>query len=212
MQWAAFLAGLATLALAVSCTGFFPPEQLSSISIVPSSPTVPLGSTLQLAAFGTNTDGSSAGNITGKVSWSSSSGAISVSSAGVLTGNDLSATAATITAQSLSQAVSATASATVCVEGGTNFTINFNPSNSIVQNATLTLTATATVSGITGPVDVTSGVQWSSSSSGVSITNGSDPVSVDTSGVTTVPVTVTIFGAYTCNGVTNNFQANLTVT
>ena len=62
-------AALGLLALAASCKGFFPPEQLSSITISPSSPNVPLGATTQLQAFGTNTDGSSAGNISGQVTW-----------------------------------------------------------------------------------------------------------------------------------------------
>src|SRR5271169_1247010 len=87
-------AALAMLALAVSCRGFFPPEQLASMSITPSSANVPLGGTLQLTAYGTNTDTTPAGNITGKVSWSSSSGAVGVTAAGVLSGNDLSSTPA----------------------------------------------------------------------------------------------------------------------
>ena len=200
-------AALATLALAVSCRGFFPAEQLASITISPSTANVPLGGTLQLTAYGTNTDSSSAGNITGSVSWSSSSGAVSVSASGVLTGNDLSSTAATITAES--QGVSATSSATVCVENGTNFTITLDPTTTTVGGAP-TAYAYADVSGITGPVDISSGVTWSTSNSQVEITAG-DPATIDTSGVTTTPLTVTIFATYTCNGVNDNFQTNLTI-
>ena len=200
-------AALIALALAVSCRGFFPAEQLASITISPSSANVPLGGTTQLTAYGTNTDSTSAGNITGSVSWSSSSGIVSVSSSGVLTGNDLSSTAATITAES--QGVSATASATVCVENGTNFSITFDPTSATVGGSE-TAYAYADVSGISGKVDISSGVTWSSNNSQITITAG-DPATIDTSSVTNAPTTATIFATYTCNGVNYNFQANLSI-
>jgi len=65
------------------------------------------------------------------------------------------------------------------------------------------------VSGVSGPVDISSGVQWSTSSTTVTITNG-DPAQIDTSSAT-APLTVTIFAVYTCNGVNNSFQTNLTI-
>jgi len=199
-------AALATLALAISCRGFFPPEQLASISITPSTANVPLGGTLQLTAFGTNTDTTPAGNITGKVSWSSNSGAVGVSGAGVLAGNDLSSTPATITAEY--QGVSATSTATVCVENGTNFKLTFSPTTATI-GASETVTATADVTGVSGAVDISSGVTWSSSNNQVTITAG-DPATIDTNQLTSA-TTVTIFATYTCNGVNNNFQANLTI-
>jgi hypothetical protein len=212
LRLAGAFAALATLALAVSCTGFFPPEQIGTITITPATPTVPLGNTLQLSAYGTNTDTTSAGNITGKVTWTSDSGTVSVTSGGLLMGNDLSTTPATITATY--QAVTATASATVCVENGTNPTITFDPpSTTVTVEESVTMTVTMAVSGITtGPVDVTSGVQWSTNNTEVVITC-CDPASIDTSGLAglTTAVQVVIFGSYTCNGVPNNFQTTLTV-
>ena len=199
-------ATLMLLALTASCRGFFPAEQLASITISPSSPNVPLGGTTQLTAYGTNTDSTSAGNITGTVSWSSSSGAVGVSSSGVLTGNDLSSSAATITAES--QGISATASATVCVENGTNFKIDLSATTVSVGDSP-TAFAYTDVSGISGPVDISSGVTWSTSNSSVTVTNG-DPATIDTSGAT-APLTVTIFATYSCNGVNTNFQTNLTI-
>jgi hypothetical protein len=207
LRLAGAFAALAALALAVSCQGFFPPEQLASITIFPATPTVPLASTLQLSAYGTNEDNSSAGNITSKVLWSSSSGSIGITSGGLLSGNDLGSTA-TITASY--QAVTATASASVCVENGTNFTMTFLPSNNVESDDSVTIGVTADVSGISGPQDVTAGVTWSASNTAVTITAG-DPAEVDLSGITASGV-VTIFGTYTCNGVNTNFQANLTVT
>jgi len=208
LHLAGALAALATLALAVSCKGFFVPEQLASITISPSTPTVPLGGTTQLEAFGTNTDSSSAGNISSKVTWTSSGGGITVNSSGVLTGTDISTAAATITAED--QGITATASATVCVENGTNFTMTFSPSNTDDSDVPVTVVVMADVSGVSGPQDVTAGVTWSSNNPAVSITAG-DPASIDLTGVTTSG-TVTIMGTYTCNGVNTNFQANLTVT
>jgi hypothetical protein len=207
LRLAGAVAALAILALAASCRGFFVPEQLGSITITPSSPNVPLGGTTQLQAFGTNTDSTPAGNISGKVTWSSDSGAVGVSASGVLTGNDLATTPATITAEF--QGISATASATVCVQNGTNFKINLSQTTVSVGDSP-TATATAAVSGISGPVDISSGVQWSTSSTAVTITNG-DPATIDTTGVTTTPATVTIFAVYTCNGVNNSFQTNLSI-
>ena len=201
-------AALAALALAVSCRGFFPPEQLASITITPSTANVPLNGTTQLTAYGTNTDSSPAGNITGKVSWSSSSGAIGVSSAGVLSGNQFSTSPATIMAQY--QGVTAQATATVCVENGTNFTVTLSL-NPVQVNDSPTATATTDVSGITGAVDISAGVQWSTNNSEVTIAAG-DPATITTSGVTSPPVTVEIIATYTCNGVTTPpFFANLTV-
>jgi hypothetical protein len=199
-------AALATLALAVSCRGFFVPEQLASMSITPTTANVPLGGTLQLVVYGTNTDTTSAGNISGKVSWSSSSGAVAVSNSGLLTGNDLSSAPATITAEY--EGVSATSTATVCVENGTNFLLTFFPTTATIDDPE-TVTATADVSGVSGPVDISSGVTWSSSNTSVIITTG-DPASIDTSELTS-PATVTIFATYSCNGVNTNFQANLTI-
>jgi hypothetical protein len=209
LRLAGAFAALAALALAVSCTGFFPPEQIGTLTISPTSPTVPLGGTTQLTAFGTNTDGSSAGNVTGKVTWSSNSGTVSVSpSGGLLTGNDISTTPATITATF--QAVTATASATVCVEGGTNPKIVFSQ-NPITEGALEDITATMTVGGVAG-TDVSSGVQWATNNTSLTITSG-DPATMDTStlGTITTAVSVVVSGTYTCNGVNTSFQSTLTI-
>jgi hypothetical protein len=204
------LTALIGLAFAISCKGFFPPEQLGSITISPSTANVPLGGTFQLEAFGTNTDSSPAGNITGNVTWSSSSGAVTVNTAGKLTGVDLTSSAVTITAED--QGVSATASANVCVENASNFTITLSDTT-VVANTSVTAFAYASVPGVTGQTDVSPGTTWSTSNSSVTITNG-DPATIDTSGLSseTSSTTVAILATYSCNGVNNNFQTNLTVT
>lgn len=201
-------AALAALALAVSCRGFFVPEQLASITVSPSTANVPLGGTVQLTAYGTNTDGTTAGNLTSGVTWSSSSGTVSVSNSGLLRGLDLSSSAATITAAA--QGVSGSATANVCVTNGTNYTITLSQT-SVTVGTTVTATATTVVSGITGPVDISSAVTWSTNNSSVTITNG-DPAEIDTSAVANAPITVAILGTYSCNGVNTNLSTNLTVT
>jgi trimeric autotransporter adhesin len=204
------LAALTTLALAISCRGFFTNPTVNSIVISPTNPTVPLGGTLQMHAFGTNDDGSSAGDITSKVLWSSDNASISVSTGGLLTGVALSATAANISA-SYQLASPQSTTANVCVEGGTNFQIL--PKNATVAQNTAFPGGgyTASIDISTGTLDVTTAAQWSVTPTGVTITGGVDPAEVDTSGVVTVPQTFVVTGSYTCNGVVTSISTNLTV-
>jgi hypothetical protein len=205
------LAVLAALALAVSCQGFFPPEQLASITVVPTTATVPLGGTFQLQAYGTNQDNSSAGNVSSKVTWvSSASGVISVSADGLLTGVSYSTSPVTITANY--QALAAeTSTASICVEGASNFVIT--PSNATASSSSATFpgpsggyqaTVSADVSGTVQTVDITAAVDWSTSDpSVVTIANGTDPATVSyPNGPVTADQTVTVTASYTCNGVT----------
>jgi len=198
---------LAALALAVSCRGFFVNPTVTALTITPSTPTVPLGGTTQLTAYATFNDGST-GNVTNKASWSSDSGIVTVSSGGLLTGKSLSSSTATITA--LDQTITQTATASVCVEGGSNFAIS--PKNASVAagaQVQYAASATAVINGVNTPgIDITPGVQWSSSDSSVTIVSGTDPAIATT---TTAASNVTITASYTCNGVTNTFTTGLTV-
>jgi trimeric autotransporter adhesin len=198
---------LAMLALAVSCKGFFVPEQLASITISPATANVPLGGTAQLEAFGTNTDSTAAGNITGSVTWTSDSGAITVSKGGLLTGNDLTSSAVTITAES--QGVSGTATANVCVTDGTNFQIVLS-ATTVTAGTNPTAIAQVNIPKVSGPVDISSGVTWSTNNASVTISNG-DPAQITTSTVTNPPVTVAIIATYACSGVSKTFQTNLNI-
>jgi len=198
---------LAALALAVSCRGFFVNPTVTALTITPSTPTVPLGGTTQLTAYATFNDGST-GNVTNKASWSSNSGIVTVSSGGLLTGQSLSNSTATITA--LDQTITQTATASVCVEGGSDFAI-LPKDASVTHGAQVqyTASATAVIKGVsTQGVDITPGVQWSSSDSSITIVSGTDPAIATT---TTAVSGVTITASYTCNGVTNTFTTGLTV-
>jgi hypothetical protein len=204
------LAALATLALAISCRGFFVNPTVNSIVISPTNPTVPLGGTLQMHAFGTNDDGSSAGDITSKVLWSSDNASISVSTGGLLTGVSISSTPANISA-AFQLASPQSTTANVCIEGGTNFQIL--PKNATVAQNTAFPGGgyTASIDVSTGTLDVTTAVQWSVTPTGVTITGGVDPAVVDTTGVLTVPQSFTVTGSYTCNGVITSISTGLTV-
>ena len=200
LQLAGALAALATLALAVSCRGFFPPEQLASMTISPSTPTVPLGGATQLSAFGTNTDGTSAGNITGKVTWTSSAATIAVTAGGLLKGNDLSATPATITA--LYQSVTATASATVVRRAVESIT---------APGGTTTYTCSASITGMPTR-DVSGSVTWSvnDTSGNITLSQGVSPATVTTTSAA-VPGTYTITATWTPNTTTYTSTAKLII-
>src|SRR5262249_30257396 len=109
------------------CRGFFVDPTLKAITVTPQTPSVSTGSNLQMTATGTYDDGSTK-KITGSVSWSSSNAAVfTVSSAGLITGNEpgrptVTATAATISG---STSVSVTVAKLVSIEiTPTNSSIN----------------------------------------------------------------------------------------
>jgi hypothetical protein len=106
------LAALATLALAVSCRGFFMNPTLTSIAISPTAPTVEETKTLQLQAFGTYDDGTRA-QVKSGVSWSSDTTNVATidPNTGILTG----VTTGTATITASAQALSSTATATVFI-------------------------------------------------------------------------------------------------
>ncbi len=204
---------LVAVAFGVSCRGFFPKPTISSFVISPSAPTVPLGSTLQMHAFGTDSNGNPTGDITNKITWSSkASGIISISTGGLLTGKTLSTSTVEIDGnyQALTQQ---STNATVCVENADPASFKIVPSTSTPpsnNSFTLTASADAPVGGVQTTVDITSSIVWTSGNSLVTITGGTDPVNA-TTGTATQNTSVLITAAYTCNGTTNTFTTNVTV-
>ncbi len=212
-------AALASLALAVSCRGFFTNPTVASFVVSPTNPTVPLGGTTQLHAYGTDSNGNPIGDITTKITWSSEEqGVVSVgTNTGLLAGEALSTSTVTIDAnyQALSQQ---SATASVCVDTVISGSFKLAPpagdigSNEIFpNNGGMTASVDATVDGQTQTLDVTAGVQWSSTSTDLTITNGVDPATVTLTPVlTNTPVTVT--ATYTCNTTTITQTVNYTLT
>jgi hypothetical protein len=110
---------LVALAAGVSCRGFFVKPTLTSITINPSSPSVQVGATATLSAYGVNSDGSG-GYLTSGVSWSSSdpttaaiTGNCATQTCGSTTLSGLQTGTTTITAGS--ESVTSTATATVYI-------------------------------------------------------------------------------------------------
>lgn len=144
------IAVLATLALAVSCRGFFVNPTLTAINIDPSTPEVELNNTLNLSVYGTYNDGTT-GLVTSGVSWSSgtpSVAAFTTPTSNVLQGVSLGTS--TITANA--QAVTATATATVYLGGITAMTVT-PTSASLTGTNSQPFTFVATANG--AQVDIT---------------------------------------------------------
>jgi len=136
------------------------PPALASIAISPPNPSVHPGTSLQLSALGTFTDGSTQ-NITGSVSWSSGNSAVaSVNSSGLVFAS--SAGTATITAAG-NGFMGAIITGTTTVHVPALLSIAVTPADpTIPQGATLQLHATGSYSdGST--LDLTNSVAWTSS-------------------------------------------------
>jgi len=215
LRLACALAALATLALAVSCSGFFVNPTVSTIAIDPPNPSVSIGLTQQLTAAGTDSNGNpltltGGTTCTGSVvCWSSATPAVAtISTGGTLTG--VSQGTSTITASS--GTASATTTATVTLPNVTNIVIGPNniTSFSLQENETATgddcLTALATAGGQT-KIDVTASVTWMTGATGtanlLTLENGVDPMCVQSADVTG---TTTVFAQYVSgtNIVTSN--------
>jgi hypothetical protein len=126
LRLAGAFAALATLALAVSCTGFFQNPILTTITVDPPTPSINQGATQQMTATATYQD-SSTSTLKGGTScsgntvcWSSSDTTIAtISTGGLLTG----VAQGTTTITAASGAIVGTTQATVDLTNVTNFQV-----------------------------------------------------------------------------------------
>jgi len=188
-------AALAALALALSCRGFFVNPTLSSLAIGPS--TVPLtpGSSYQMTATGTFSDGSQA-TVTSKCLWTSSDE--SVATVGVNSGYVTASTTATtvgttqISATDGTVTASTPATVTVC-PAVTNLTITANGVTTPVTvnpgTDTIQFAATADVSGTSTPV--TNLVTWNIADTSILSIDSTGEGTTTNSGTTSLSTTVT---------------------
>ena len=102
---------LIALAAGVNCGKFFQPNILESIAIQPSTLNLGIGATQQFTAFGTYEDGSRAQLTSGLVWTTSDTVDVPITAAGVVTGVNVTSTAATITGDA--QGLSGTATVSV---------------------------------------------------------------------------------------------------
>jgi uncharacterized protein YjdB len=218
LRLAGAFAALATLALAVSCKGFFVNPTVTSIVIDPPSPTVSVTNTRQLTAAGTDSNGNPL-TLTGGTSctgttvcWSSDTPSVAtVSTGGLLTG--VAVGTSTITAAS--GTASATTTATVTLDNVTSIVLGPNgitgfsiPENSFAMGNDC-LTATATAGG--QQIDITTSVTWQTGTAGIlTVQNGINPMCVQS---LTMAGPTTVFATYISgnNTITSN-SVTVTVT
>ena len=201
------LAALATLALAVSCRGFFVKPTLTSLAIGPVSPTIYTGNlnnTVQMFAVGTFNDGSS-GNTS--VSWtisgtSATNQAIAtISTGGLVTAQDTGTGTVTATSNVL-PSISGTQPITVAVACTSAPIISPTSGTLTLNQPTLSFTATCN-----GGQSITSSATWVSSNTviatvsagvvsaiGTSGDVGTFTITASSNGFTSSPVTITATG------------------
>ncbi len=159
-------AALATLALAVSCHGFFQNPTWTTITIQPPNPTVAIGFNQTLQAWGTDTDGQRSqikSNLVWSLADSSNGGTVAtLDQGGILTG----VAVGTVTVTASAEGISGTATATVAQEVAT---MTITPaSTSVTDNGSNVAQFTIT----SGSTDLTSLVTLTAELNGTAV--GSD--------------------------------------
>lgn len=164
LRLVAAFAALATLALLVSCTGFFVNPTWQSIAIQPPNPAVAVGFTITLSAWGTDTNGQRR-QITKDLVWSltnPSSGTVATldPNNGQLKG----VSAGTVTVNASSQGVTGTATATVA-QVVASMTIT-PPTNTVIDDGLSFAKFNVTSSG----TDISNLVTLTASQNGTNVT------------------------------------------
>jgi hypothetical protein len=213
---------LVALAFGVSCTGFFPKNSLTAVTIQPPSPQIEVGTPQTLEAWGTYANNTGTSQITSGVVWTSSDNTVLTinSSTGVATGQGTGGSA-TITASA--QGLSGTASATVYLGTVTSFTLctgtfgSTTCGNPLTWNAAAansTPTQTFVAQGTSGATtyDFTAASTWTvvttPSSGSISCTNGGASPETCTVDQSTTPGTYPVTVTY---GTTDSATLNIVV-
>ena len=203
------LAILLVLALAAGCRGFFVNPKLTSITVTPSTVTISKGQTNQMTATGNYDDGSTK-NLTGSVTWTSSStSCATISGTGLVTASASITTTCTTSITATSGTLTSTA--TVTVTPGALVSIALTVSNGLTAvtvqaGTTVTFKALGTYSGSSSQQDITTQVTWTISNTVVLPTINQGSGTVSTSATTGSSTTVTA----SLNGITSN-QVTITV-
>ncbi len=157
-----------------------PPASLISISITPPGSSVPKGSTIQLAATGTFSDGTT-GDVTNSATWASLGSAIaSVNSAGLVTGTASGTAMITATSGQIRGAE------TLTVLPPNMISLSMSPSSAVVaKGRTQQITVTAAFSDGTTQ-DVTASVAWTVSPATVAAISQTGLVSTLAQGSATI--------------------------
>jgi hypothetical protein len=221
LRLAGAFAALATLAVAVSCKGFFTNPTLTAIGITPATPTITdiaPNNTEQFSAVGTFNDGSSGST---PVTWSSDSPTTvaSISGSGLATAVGVGSASITATSTILP---TITASTTLMVVPGDVTLINLTPSTQSVSDTSTFNLLAEDQSGN----DISSSVVFTFEVKGTTtvetgLTEGTEtapgqgvPFTIDTLSPDPAPVTLTAFATLTVNNTTvtsNSVTVGITV-
>jgi hypothetical protein len=195
LRLAGALAALATLALAISCRGFFVNPTLTSISVSPASATIDTGTTnntVQMTALGKFDDGSTGH---ASVTWSiapTTSGDPTAANIDPSTGLVTSVTVGRMTVTATAtQASSITGTASVLVVPPTLDSITLNPTSaSVALGGTVQFTATGTQG--SNSYDISKVATWISSNTSVATIDatGNALASSTTTGTTNITATL----------------------
>lgn len=214
LRLAGAFAALVTLALAVSCTGFFVGDTLQSIAVGPASVNVPVGTTQQMTATGTYTPSGNTKNVTNAtgVVWQSSDNTATVTSAGLVTGESVGTPTITATIGT----VSGQTSINIVLSNVTSIVITPTSGNVAENGGFVTFKAMANVSGQSQQVDISAQAIWSiansADSANYTLTQGLTPETVTTTSTATLGETDTLTATYTSGTTQYTATAKLTVT
>ena len=186
------LAALGTMALAISCQGFFVNPTLTGVSVGPQGLTLNVAETWQMSATGTYSDGSQKTLNSGLVWSSSDSNTVSVDkNSGVATGIQIGSATITGAAGSCS-ACSGSTTVTVQLTGVNSVIVSPSSASATINQTTAFFTAKAN-----GTTDVTNaGAIWTVLLGGVDKTSDFSLSFVDGQGEGFLPTTATA-GTYT---------------
>jgi hypothetical protein len=204
-------AALATLALAVSCTGFFVGDTLQSIAVGPASVNVPVGLTQQMTATGTYTPSGNVKNITSisGIVWQSSDATATVTSTGLVKGVSfgsptISATLGTISGQTAINVVLSNVTSIVVTPSSQSVSTN---------GGFVTFKAMANVSGQSQQVDISAQASWTiQNSANYTLTQGVTPETVTTVSGAPVGEIDVLTATYTAGTTQYTGTAKVTIT
>jgi hypothetical protein len=204
-------AALATLALAISCRGFFVGDTLQSIAVGPASVNVPVGLTQQMTATGTYTPSGNLKNITAMsgIVWQSSDTTATVSSTGLVTGVSLGTPTITATLGT----ISGQTSINIVLSNVTSIVITPSAQSVSTNGGFVTFKAMANVSGQSQQVDISAQAVWTiQNSTNYTLTQGVTPETVTTVSGAPINEVDTLTATYTAGTTQYTNTAKVTIT
>lgn len=204
-------AALATLALAVNCTGFFVGDTLQSIAVGPASVNVPIGSQQQMTATGTYTPSGNPKNITAAtgIVWQSSDATATVSSTGLVQGVSLGTPTITATLGT----ISGQAAINIVLSNVTSIVVTPSAQSVSTNGGFVTFKAMANVSGQSQQVDISAQAVWTiQNSANYTLTQGVSPETVTTVSGAPIGEIDTLTATYTAGTTQYTGTAKVTIT